>query len=198
MNITLRALREMVSATIGMKLPTAKALRESGSEIIASAAIGEDGEISVYRNGFYTYKTPTGTTVYAVDRCAEYTYDSGDAVDASLFMDETWELGLALAGEDRLETNNNTREEKKHYSYSGDDIEQEDMYDPNDLIAAVDDSIVFDQMMVCLTEKQSQVIQLHFMDGLTQEEIQSRLGLSRGALLDRLNGAIKKLRENLK
>lgn len=69
MHITLRALHELVEPTAGKRLPTAKALRESGCEVVASAEVGADGKLTVYQNGFYSYETHIGTTVFGVDRC---------------------------------------------------------------------------------------------------------------------------------
>jgi surface antigen len=113
-------LRGLVERTKGKKLPTAKALRESNTEVVASAAVCSESELTVYRNGFFTYSTADGTTVYAVDRCTWFALDGGEALDAGYFEGEEWTVRLMLAGEDRLEHNQNVREDKNRF-YSSDD-----------------------------------------------------------------------------
>ena len=195
--ITFRKLRNMVGSTGGQALPTVKALRENRETVVVSA-VAADSSLTVYESGFYTYTTPSGTTVYAVDRCVDYAYDGGDVLDMALFEDANWSVWLVLAGEDRLEHNNNVREQGNHYSYSADATEGADLRDPHDFVADIESRETMAEMLGCLTEKQRQVVRMRIVDGWTQEEIQQRLGLARGTLLDRLNSAMKKLRKNFK
>lgn len=45
-----------------------------------------------------------------------------------------------------------------------------------------------------LTPKQAEIIELIFVENMTQEQIANKLGISRASVRDRLNGALKKLR----
>ena len=194
--ITFQMLRELVGSTKGLHLPTAKALRESGVPVVTQKE-ASDSSITVYENGFYTYHTPSGTTVYAVDRCGDYAYDGGDALAEAQIACEDWSVRLVLAGEDRLEHNNDAREQGNHFSYSHDATERSDLRDEHDFVEAFEHRDMVERMLDCLTEKQRQIVHLYFFEGLTQQQIQAQLGLSRGALLDRLNSAINKMKKIL-
>ena len=193
MKITFQALRKLVGSTTGMKLPTAKSLRESGVEIVASASVGEAGKLTVYRNGFFIYRTDSGSTVHAVDRCTEYIYEGDDALNASLLDDEVWMVRLALEGEDRLERNNNAREENNHFSYSDDSVERDDLRDPRDFATSWENHEATKWALECLTSKQRKVVELHFLTGLTYEQIGRRLNISKQAVAKHLNAAITRL-----
>ena len=192
-HISLRELCGLVEKTAGKKLPTARALRESGIPVVVRAEIGVSGELTVYQNGFYTYRVAGCTTVYAVDRCAGYSYDSGEALDAAFFEDEEWTLRLMLTGEDRLMHNGNRREEKPRAFSLDEKGANWDRSDGIDFTACVADRDAAARLLSHLTVKQRQVAERYFIAGQTQEAIQQELGISRGAFLDRLNGAIKKL-----
>jgi len=61
-------LLSVTPSTKGLKLPTAKEIRESEWNIVWSRF-----GITVYENGFYTYTDGLRTTVFAVDRCLDRT-----------------------------------------------------------------------------------------------------------------------------
>lgn len=189
---TFKALRGMVDATKGKVLPTARALRESGASVIASTEVA-DSSLTVYESGFYTYATPAGTTVYAVDRCDDYAYEGGDVVPDELFDDEDWAVRLLLFGEDRLEHNNDVRERGNHFSYSADTTERGDLRDPHDFVADLENRDLVERMMACLTEKQRRVVRMQFAEGLTHQQIADCLGIARQVATRRIESAIKKL-----
>ena len=72
-----RQLKEAVARTAGMKLPSAKELRESGFGVLFTFEHG-DVEITVYLNGFFIYKCYGKETVSAVDRCRRLVYEYQD------------------------------------------------------------------------------------------------------------------------
>ena len=192
---SLRALREMVSATTGKPLPTVKALRESGDGIIASVPVGGDGLLTVYKSGFYIYKTDIGSTVYAVDRCADYAYEDGTLLDLD---EEDWPLRLALEGEDRLERNSDAREHGRHYSYSDDAVERNDLRDQRDFVAELTDEEHLSDILSCLPQRQRDLLHMHFFQGLTHQQVAQRLGVSRQAVTKQLGAAIERLRKKRK
>lgn len=191
--ITFRKLRNMVGSTEGQSLPTVKALRKTSETVIVSA-VAADSSLTVYESGFYTYTTPSGTTVYAVDRCAEYVYDGGEVLDMAKFDDVDWSVRLVLAGEDRLEHNNNAREQGNHYSYSADAIEGTDLRDPHDFVADIESRETMAEMLGCLTEKQRQVVRMCFQEGMTQQEMANALGMRQQSLFDHIQAIKKKLK----
>ncbi len=194
--ITLKELKKLVSPTQGQKLPTAKALRESNSEVVAEAAIGAHGELRVYQSGFYSYETANGATVYAVDRCGEYRYEGGDALDKTVLEDMDWTVSLMLAGEDRLEHNQIQREENDHFSYSHDVVEGSDLRDPFDFVAALEEKESIDRMLAVLTEKQRKLVLLHFVKGATHREIASQIGISHQAVTKAIRLAIEQMKKS--
>lgn len=195
MKITFQALCKLVGSTTGMKLPTAKSLRESGVEIVASASVGEAGQLTVYRNGFYIYRTESGSTVHAVDRCMEYIYEGDDALDASLLDDEVWMVRLALEGEDRLERNNNAREGNNHFSYSDDAVERNDLRDPRDFSTEYEERELLMKLMGCLTTKQQMVMQMFFVAGMTLQQIADSLGIRKQSVADQVRAIEKKIKK---
>lgn len=197
MKITLRALRELVGSTKGIKLPTAKALRESGVEVVANASVGADGRLTVYRNGFYIYQTNIGATVHAVDRCMDYVYDDGDDLDAAQFDDKAWELRLALEGEDRLERNNNAREENKRLLDGGATVEPDKLPDPHDFFGEFENKEMLSQMLNNLTDKQKKAVELYFIESLTQAEVAEHLGIGQRAVSYALDASVKKIKKLL-
>lgn len=196
--ITLRDLKALVGSTRGLAMPTAKALRESG-EMALEAAVWADARLRVYRSGFYTYETPAGTTVYAVDRCAGYEYENGDCLDSQWFDEEDWVVRLALSAEDRLERNQRRKEEEGRFSYSRDAAEGKDLWDPQDFTATLESREQVEGMLAILTEKQLQAIQLCILQQLPQIEAARQLGISQPMVAKHLSAAIARLKkENLK
>lgn len=189
--ITLRALREMVGATIGKPLPTAKALRESEESIIASIPVGRDGLLTVYKNGFYIYKTDVGSTVYAVDRCANYAYDGGDVLALD---DENWALHLVIKGEDRLEHNNDVRE-GEHFPYGDNIVDRHTLPGQGDFVDAVLERDQIERLLGCLTDKQRLVVQMYFFEGMKQEAIACRLKITQRAVSYALNASVKRIKK---
>ena len=191
-NLSLRELRMQLTSTKGQPLPSAKALRECGDMVVASARFGRDSELCVYRNGFFLYKALGRTTVGAVDRCDGMV--SGHALDASLLEDEDWTIRLMLEGEERLEHNNDKRHGST-FSYSCDCVEREDMRDSFDLEEMVTQQDLLARALACLTDKQRQAVELVYFQGMSQTQAQETLHIARGILLARLDGARKKIVE---
>ena len=189
--ITFKDLRNLVGTTMGKALPTARALRESGIPVIVQAT-ARDGKLTVYENGFYTYSTPSGTTVYAVDRYDSYDYDGGDLLTEEVLGGEDWRVWLLLEGEKRLEHNNNAREEGDHFSYSADTTERGDLRDPHDFVEDIENRDLVERMMDRLTEKQRQVMRMRYGEGMTQQKIASQLGISQQMIAKLLRSAKKK------
>ena len=194
-HISLRELCGLVERTAGKKLPTARALRESGEVVVASAKVGADGELMVYQSGFYTYRAAGCTTVYAVDRCSGYAYDGGEALDAAFFEDKEWTLSLMLAGEDRLEHNGNRREEKPRGFSLDEESSDRGWGDGVDFTSRIEDRDMVDRMLRLLTRRQRQVVELYFVQGLTQQQIASKLGISRPVVAKQLTAAQRRMKD---
>jgi len=204
--ITFNALRGLVSTTTGKAsgkatdkatskaLPTARMLRESGVPIIAQATL-KDATLTVYENGFCAYSTPIGTTVYAVDRCGDYTYDGGDHLPEEMFGEEDWMVRLLLEGEDRLEHNNDVRESGNHFSYSADTTERDDLRDPYDFVEDLVNRDLVERMLAHLTEKQRRVVRMCLLCGMTHQQAADCLGISKQAVTKQIGAAIERFQK---
>ena len=102
------------------KLPTAKQLRITGL-MVAQKQLGQEAEISAYRNGCALYRVGKRSTVFFLHPCRDYLYISDDSavcLPEQFFEHERWYLRLVLEGEDRLNRNNEERERNRNISYS--------------------------------------------------------------------------------
>lgn len=195
---TFRELREQIASTNGKKVPTAKALRESECDVVATASVGHDGELTVYQNGFFLYKAAGKATVGAVDQSGDYQDDDdeGYRLDASIFENEDWTVRLALEGEKRLK-HNSDRRNGNTYSYSADDMELGDLRDPSDIAKEYESREMVKRMLACLTDKQRTAVRLYFVDGLTHQQIADLLGSSRQAITKQIRLAIDRLKKEI-
>jgi RNA polymerase sigma factor (sigma-70 family) len=190
---TLGELRRLVDTTAGKKIPTASALRESGVPVVALAEVG-NGVLTVYKNGFFTYSVAGHTTVYAVDRCTGYAYDGGMALGVAFFENEEWTLRLMLAGEDRLEHNGNRREEKPHGFSLDEEGSDRGWGDGVDFTLRIEDRDTVNRMLPMLTDRQRQIVEMYFVQGLTQQQIADYLMIRKQVVCRHIQAAIDRFR----
>lgn len=205
--VTLRELLNLVPDTSAERLPTAKALRDSEIRILFDVEIGTM-RIVVYANGFYTYTDRGSTTVQSVYKCGEDVYYDEAAghrlaYEAALFMDEPFQIRLALEGDQRLERNCRVRHSIHEYSYDNMPEESADLACKHDFTDDVIDKIGREELAVRvseLTDKQREAIELCYFQNMTQSDAAEYLGITREAVKARLAGGIAVLKKtyNLK
>lgn len=148
--LKLRVLKErMEIPKKGTKIPTAKALRESGIPVLVQKTVGFSEsaiQIIAYQNGYIVYQVGKRTTVFPVNLKEGYLYSSVveehksmktvsdlDSLDSDMLMpellqmdigesyfdEEEWFLHFMLIGEDRLAHNLSCRDRGRCISYSG-------------------------------------------------------------------------------
>ncbi len=95
--LTFGELKEMLPSTKGKEAPTLKKLEQEKILIMKDV---DDAVITIYRNGFLSYVKTSGddemySTVFAVDRCSKYVYETvcseaerNDPGDTSILADE--------------------------------------------------------------------------------------------------------------
>ena len=202
--LTFRQLREIVGNGAGYKTPTARQLRESGEEPVAVREIGPDGSLSVYPGGYAVYSNGSGTTVVSIGECGEYTYQFHDGEDglpteSRLLLDgDDWSIAVALKGEEQIEANlMNRKGDRKGSRQYEDDWEhirvEEEVPDVLDAIIQMD---MLSELLACLTERQREVVTAYCFDGLTQQQIADKLGVSHQAVDNILKQALKKIKKN--
>lgn len=188
--LTFRQLREMVGNGTGHKTPTARQLRESGEEPVAVREIGPDGSLSVYPGGYAVYSNGSGTTVVSIGECGEYTYQFHDGEDglpteSRLLLDgDDWSVAVALKGEEQIEANlmnrKGDRRGSRQYEDDWEHIRVEE--EAPDVLDAIAQRDMLSELLDCLTERQREVVTAYFFDGLTQQQIADKLGVSQATV----------------
>lgn len=202
--LTFRQLREMVGNGAGHKTPTARQLRESGEEPVAVREIGPDGSLSVYPGGYAVYSNGSGTTVVSIGECGEYTYrfhdgEDGLPTESRLLLDgDDWSIAVALKGEEQIEANlmnrKGDRKGGRQYEEDWEHIRVEE--ETPDVLDAIVQRDMLSELLDCLTERQREVVMAYFYDGLTQQQIADKLGVSHQAVDNILKQALKKIKKN--
>ena len=201
--LTFRQLREMVGNGTGHKTPTARQLRESGEEPVAVREIGPDGSLSVYPGGYAVYSNGSGTTVVSIGECGEYTYQLHDGEDglpteSRLLLDgDDWSVAVALKGEEQIEANlmnrKGDRRGSRQYEDDWEHIRVEE--ETPDVLDAIIQRDMLSELLDCLTERQHEIVTAYFFDGLTQQQIADKLGVSQATVKITLDRGLSNLKK---
>lgn len=201
--MTLRELRGMVTGNKAEeRMISAKALRESNTEIVCKEMINRDTDITVYENGYVLYRTGSKCTVFSLPEKGCYSYDSvneASVLDGDFFENEAWYFRLILEGEDRITENGRKSEAKRvegSYSQFEADDRCGDMADPNaDFVARLLEEEYIDELMSILSAQQRAAIYAYYIEGLSQKQIAKRLNISCPATCRLIMRGIEKLQK---
>ena len=181
------------------KLPTAKQLRITGL-VVAQKQLGQEAEISAYRNGCALYQVGKRSTVFFLHPCRDYYYKSGDGIvclPEQYFDRERWYLRLVLEGEDRLDRNCEEMERSWKVSYS---TVAEDWSAMGNLTESMLEQVTKQEtvaeILQVLTARQKYIIQKYYLEEETQEQISSELEISQQAVSAMLSQSIRNIRKN--
>ncbi len=181
------------------KLPTAKQLRITGL-VVAQKQLGQEAEISAYRNGCALYQVGKRSTVFFLHPCRDYYYKSGDGIvclPEQYFDRERWYLRLVLEGEDRLDRNCEEKERSWKVSYS---TVAEDWSAMGNLTESMLEQVTKQEtvaeILQVLTARQKYIIQKYYLEEETQEQISSELEISQQAVSAMLSQSIRNIRKN--
>lgn len=202
------------SILIAAKTPTARFLREN-VEVIAEAM-----NCILYANGYALYDNGENRTVIWVPSCLKFQYnfiEGPKKLPDGTLENLVWYVAITLIGEHRIEANSmNTRQGGRMGTkdFKTDDAgdharDAEDAYEAyyrssyiwrEPYIGENPESIFIREetrreMLAMMTVKQRIVFILYYRDILKQREIAEELGLSRSAVRDRLDGALKKVKK---
>lgn len=199
--MTLRELRTMIHSTNGLKTPGPKALRESESPVVAADVRNGDG-IIVYENGFATYQRDGKITVMSADDIGDYSYyfATGESViSQEFFLDQDYTIFLSLVGEDRLTHNMNTCSELHEISYSDQETEWGAMKDDSqDILGKILRQELLREVYGCMTERQTEIVNMYYLEQLTSREIAERLGISHQGVKKNLELAKENVQRKIK
>ncbi len=211
---TLRELDSLFSSkTRALKTPTPKYLREN------ETVLAETAGCILYASGYAVYDNGDNRTVIWAPSCLNFKYHFldglGELPDGTLEK-LVWYVAITLIGEHRIEENSmNNRQGGRlgTKDFKTDDAgdhagDAEEAYESSyrnayiwrePYIGENPESIVIHREMRCellslMTLKQRFVFIRYYRDGLNQREISEELGISRSAVRDRLDGALKKVK----
>lgn len=197
--MTLQELKEIIEIPEhGIKMPTAKYLREAG-RVIAERQLKNNTWIAAYQNGYALYHACGHSTVFPVHTCGAYLYASSGVssyLPEQFFEKEPWYVRLALEGEDRLEHNQRAKEQERTASYSAISEEWQVMgnLEGNPLKHLVERENL-EEILQCLTERQKTAVSLCFFQQKTQREAAKELGITSPAVSAILSQAARRLRK---
>lgn len=196
--LTLKELRGMVTVTESEdRVPTAKQLLESGAEVIVKEALTRDTTISVFANGFVLYRAGKHYTVFSIEDCGTYGYesvkDAFQVYEASFFDNENWYIRLIMEAEDRLERNQD-RIKSNHKVCSYDRMVEEGSEIESDeegiLESLVKDDLI-KRMLEKLNERQREIIYLFYFEQWRQQDIAEYFGVSQQNVSDMIRRGLK-------
>ena len=208
LSTSFRQLKGVVGSTAGKKLPSVKALKESGAGIVF---VFEHGDITltVYSNGFFIYECFGKEVVSAVDRCQQIVYQYQDneirKIEETEFRDGPCLIPLLLSGDDRVAHNLENYEWYWHEFSLSEHLENwceeatteclEDRFFSNEQRIKQHEEL--DDALDNLTKRQRQVVQLYFIEEMTFVQIAKHLNLSYSTVYETLRSAMERLRDKV-
>lgn len=195
--ITLRELKAMLPATTGRKLPSPRYLRENDT-LVARAEV-MDCVIEVYGSGFAVCRNSSHFCLIRMEHVGRVAYESEQddwrsTVDVE---DLDWTIGVMLCGEERMERQYRDKAESSIVSLTGAspdedgaDMEIDAGVDVLEEVVSEDECL---RMMETLTPRQREVVQMHFFEGMTQEEIAQKLNRKKQSVNESISWALKKI-----
>ena len=101
-------------------------IRKTGTEFIKATTDG--AEITVYTNGYITYRAGHRTATFPINVCGDYVYRSSDGSETIIleeeFLHDDWRIRVVLEGESRIELNQKIETIRNELGSSyGDDAE---------------------------------------------------------------------------
>lgn len=200
--LTLRELRNLVTIPeCPKRIPTAKQLIESGSEIIAKEVLARETAISVYVNGYVLYQSGKHYTVFSIGDCETYEYESAKGYplkyELSFFENENWYVRLIMEAEDRLEKNQE-RIKAFHKVCSYDRLIEECGEIPSgeeDILESLSTNDLVKRMLGILNERQREIVYLFYFEQWKQKDIAEYFKTTQQNISDMINRVLRILYE---
>jgi RNA polymerase sigma factor (sigma-70 family) len=190
----------MMEATCGGKVPTAAALRNGDSPVIAEQIWKDGSRLRAYQNGYALFEAENKSTVFRADYCGGYSYYSrtGEVpLTESYFAETDWWVRLLMEAEDRLTHNRNARIESYEVSYESSIEDVRSWMQSEDPI--LEDFVYQEQFQYAfeiMTERQREVVRKYYLEGYEQKEIAADYGISQQAVAVTLSDVRKKFKKN--
>ena len=200
--LTLKELKKVVKvADMKADTPSAKALKESGAEIVVKEVLETDASIAVYENGYVLYQEGTKTTVFPLHKCSGYEYENADGtrkrVKREFFDNENWYIRLLMEAEDRM-AYSQSKISTNHGVFSNSDVTDDAEImrgSTKDFVDDVIDREILNALIKELTERQKTVLNLVYFEEMRQQDVADYLGIKQQSVNDLLNRALKTMKK---
>lgn len=166
------------------RVPTVKALEESGVSVVAKKILENHGSISVYQNGYVIYRAHKRVTVFSLRNCVHYKYDAlegaGHHIEEEEFDEYEWHIRLVLEGEDRIFMNYEIIQGKWMPSREDREYKEEILEGVDDAVSTLERMISeerVEELLSTLTDLQRKVVHIHLFHGLSFTEAAKHLGM---------------------
>lgn len=208
--MTLRELMNKVDDVSGVeRVPSVVALLDTGSPVVASERMGDEIEVTAFRNGFVIYQNGVHATVFPVHKCKEYVekdvMKTEHVLPFEAFADQPWQIRAFMEGEKRLVHNMNSRRQyANELSYDAyvdgwDMLSDDGEHDPLRLLieeeTSTEEKIRLYSILETLTEKQKYILFECVVNGRMQIDVANEMGTTRMNVTISLRKSLKKLRE---
>lgn len=204
--MTFKELKKLVKLPLykEQRVPTVKALEESGVSVVAEKILENHGSISVYQNGYVIYRAHKRVTVFSLRNCVHYKYDAlegaGHHIEEEEFDEYEWYIRLVLEGEDRIFMNYEIIQGKWMPSREDREYREEILEGVDEAVSTLERMISekrVEELLSTLTDLQRKVVHTHLFHGLSFTEAAKHLGMTRQNLTGIYNAAIYKIPQTL-
>ena len=202
--MTFKELKKLVKLPLykEQRVPTVKALEESGVSVVAEKILENHGSISVYQNGYVIYRAHKRVTVFSLRNCVHYKYDAlegaGHHIEEEEFDEYEWHIRLVLEGEDRIFMNYEIIQGKWMPSREDREYKEEILEGVDEAVSTLERMISeerVEELLSTLTDLQRKVVHIHLFHGLSFTEAAKHLGMTRQNLTGIYNAAIYKIQK---
>lgn len=177
--MTFKELKKLVKLPLykEQRVPTVKALEESGVSVVAEKILENHGSISVYQNGYVIYRAHKRVTVFSLRNCVHYKYDAlegaGHHIEEEEFEEYEWHIRLVLEGEDRIFMNYEIIQGKWMPSREDREYREEILEGVDEAVSTLERMISeerVEELLSTLTDLQRKVVHTHLFHGLSFTE----------------------------
>ena len=206
--VTYGELRDALPGTGKGRVPRLNQLKKKARVVLHRKT--DSGVIEIYSDGFFTFEECGRVIVYGVDRCERpETYSCNGKKEAGMekldLGEYPWEVILESAGSARLDINAENRHMyQKDLSTDVPEAENNIAFSvpPEHERREAEEEMAtwkgernrrMREVLSTLTEKQYQIVIMHRVEKMTQEQIATKLGISRSTLRNQLRAIEKKL-----
>lgn len=168
--MTFKELKKLVKFPLykEQRVPTVKALEESGVSVVAEKILENHGSISVYQNGYVIYRAHKRVTVFSLRNCVHYKYDAlegaGHHIEEEEFDEYEWHIRLVLEGEDRIFMNYEIIQGKWMPSREDREYREEILEGVDEAVSTLERMISeerVEELLSTLTDLQRKVVHTH-------------------------------------